>query len=68
MKDRSLQCPYLVGPSEGDTAVLQNMARHAALCREGRGCQKRKSGMQGCHVGNPLFLPSKGATAEVIVV
>ena len=68
VKDRSLQCPYLVGPSEGDTTVLQNMARHAAHCRDQGRCDKRKSGMQGCYVGNPLFLPSKGVKAEVITV
>ena len=72
-RDTSLHCPYLVGPSEGDSAVIENMAGHAEHCgREESVCKKRKRKeedlLSSCDIDNPLFLPSSRVYAEVIVI
>ena len=71
--DTSLLCPYLVGPSDGDSLVIEQAASHAGNCRTDKeGCKKRTNKEQSllttCKITNPLFLPSSGVIAEVIVI
>ena len=71
IQDTSLQCPYLVGPSDGDHTVIEQAASHADHCRT-RTCKRRRTKDQdlanSCKITNPLFIPSSGVFAEVIVV
>eukprot|EP00090_Calanus_glacialis_P000839 TRINITY_DN10592_c0_g1_i4.p1 TRINITY_DN10592_c0_g1~~TRINITY_DN10592_c0_g1_i4.p1 ORF type:complete len:341 (-),score=63.75 TRINITY_DN10592_c0_g1_i4:28-1050(-) len=73
LHNTSLQCPYLVGPSDGDHTVIEQAASHADNCRTRREtCKRRRTKDQdlsnSCKITNPLFIPSSRVFAEVIVV
>ena len=73
IRDTSLKCSYLVGPSDGDHRVIEQAASHADTCRARREtCRRRRTKEQDlsntCNITNPLFIPSYGVLAEVIIV
>ena len=77
--EKTLECDFLVGPSENDLNVIRKFGEHSQNCWNGlflsaedtrfQGvCQKRReeqSIMKTCHVPNPYFLPESRGIGEV---
>ena len=64
------ECEFLVGPSEGDTSVIEKFGQHSQKCwKNSLNCKKLKqneSVIKTCHVSNPYFLPENNGIGQVL--
>ena len=76
VKNRTLECDFVFGPSEKDSNVIREFGEHSINCWNfphtakniERVCHKRNEKIaitKNCYVSNPYFLPDTRGIAEV---
>ena len=70
LSNELFECDYLVGPSEGDTTVIEKFGQKSQECWKNLSkCKKRKENesiVKTCHVSNPYFLPEINGIGQVL--